>query len=195
MLSKPSKCLQFLLRRTQRMQMKPKRKVEPSNDQMFLLNRMAARRWKKHEVAEMTALIRQMVGEIKTINHYLNCEQCRWEICLNIERYMGTRLWWWYDLQNDVATLKDEYPEFADCPDVNDYYIGSYWTRDEGGPDVFRFIEDRGRWAEKLIRQQLVEACSYLKEVIHWNLDLNNVPEFWIPGIFYHNLSIPNFLG
>ena len=167
---------------------------------------MEYRRWKGWEIAEITALTKEMVGLIKWIRHVQNCDGhdgcfCMMEIVLAIERYGGTRLPWFLNLMNDITTLlydeeeiDEEFPEeykplLKECPHPRDYKIGSYWTGTS--PDTKRFIKDRISWAEKIILRQIRNACKYLKLLIAWDLNPETMP-YWEPRILWHSLEEPS---
>ena len=175
-MSKPSKCLQLLLNRSQRIQpWRPMRRVEPTSHQRVLLGRMETRRWVGLAKETVLMQIRELAFEIKWIKHVETCRTCLLEIQLNIERYGGGRLPWYLDLINDVNQMTEDFV-FKGCPKVEDYRIGSYWRG--SSEDTFRFIKDRLNWAEEITRKQLVAAVAYLKLLMNWNFD-------WEPPLFW----------
>lgn len=183
--------------------MKPTRKP-PSKNLLFLVKRMELRRWKQQEIQETTELIKELVGEVKWIQHVKNCNgkgcYCHLELQMNIERYWGRSLPWYLNLVNDITMLlecddPEEFPEeyepiLKGCPYPGDYEIGSYWTG--ASPDTIRFIIDRVKWAEKILLKQIRNACKYLKLLIAYDLDPENIP-YWEPRILWHSLEEPSF--
>ena len=118
--------------------------------------------------------IKESAYELLFIRHLRSCKECRLIAQLDVERYAGSRSIWFLDLQNDVGQDWDEemyaeYPELKDCPRVYNYKIGSYWTG--SSPDTLRFIDDRMKWADKVIRKKMLLACQYYKRVKAWDLN------------------------
>lgn len=173
--------LQVLLNRA--VPLKPKLKVKkrnlkPGPELMALLGRMDNRAWREQMLVFIAAYIRESAEELLFIRHLRSCEECRLIAQLDVERYLGTRSVWFLNIQNDVAqdwNEDEDYaadPDFKDCPRVEDYKIGSYWNG--SSPDTLRFIDDRLKWADKVIRKKMLLACQYYKKVKAW--DLNGEP-------------------
>ena len=78
------------------------------------------------------------------------------------------------------------------CPRIEDYGIGNYWTAaalpsnkraryfQKTHAEAIRFIEDRMEWAERISLMQIRNACKYLKLLIAYDLDQENIP-CWEP--------------
>ena len=143
------------------------RRTEPTEHQRALLGRMDTRKWVESEIVDFRFRIKELAGEIKFIRHARNCERCLVELQLDVERYMGSRLLWYLNLQNEEYMFED--PRFSDRPKLENYRIGSYWTG--CSDDTVRFIKDRMNWAEKITIKQLVAAVQYLKLLMSWNFD------------------------
>ena len=176
-MSQSSSELEALLKRTQRTQGTEtwtEASPEPSASLVSLLNRMEAREWKNETLELAVEYIRELAYEIKLIQHLRKCGNCQLEVQLGIERYGGRNLPWFLDLINDVNECYGD-PEYGvgllykDCPNVQDYKIGSYWSG--ASKDTLRFVNDRITWAEKIIRTQIAEACRFYKRLREWNLD------------------------
>ena len=186
--------------------MTPKQNLDPSKDLTFLVKRMELRRWKADEIQCITELVKEMVGHVKWIQHVKTCKgngcYCHLELQMSIERYGGRNLPWFLDVMNDITMLLEcddgEFPEeyepiLKDCPYLGAFNIGSYWTG--SSPDTIRFIKDRCDWAEKIILKQIRNGCKYLKLLIAYDLDPENIP-YWEPRILWHSLEEPSlFLG
>jgi len=164
---------------------------------------MRLRRWKANEIQYITELVKEMAGLVKWAQHVKNCKgngcYCHLELQLIIERYMGRNLPWFLNIMNDITMLLEcddgEFPEeyeliLKDCPYPGAYKIGSYWTG--SSPDTIRFIKDRCDWAEKIILKQIRNACKYLKLLMAYDLDPENIP-YWEPRILWHSLEEPSF--
>jgi len=192
---------------------------EPSEGQLLLLHRIKVRRWRKNTIASTTGLIRELVNDIKFILHVRKCEMCMAEVTIGIERYGGSRLPWYLNVNEDIAEVMDWETEdlepvltwgeqkrvetwdpslnpimydrglLKDCPRIRDYKMGSFWTgwnmKDKTKQQAYfrkthretvRFATDRMAWAEKIIRQQIMETARYLKDIINWNFDWENLP-------------------
>lgn len=161
-----------------------KQSLKPSKQLMALLRRMDNRAWREQMLMLTAADIRESAEELLLIRHLRSCEECRLIAQLDVERYLGTRSVWFLNIQNDVAGWEEDMDEvdsdFKDCPRVEDYKIGSYWNG--SSPDTLRFIDDRLKWADKVIRKKMVLACQYYKRVKAW--DLNGKAPFE-PGLSY----------
>lgn len=139
---------------------------------MALLGRMDNRAWREQMLKFTAECIRESANELRLIQHLRSCEECRWIAQLDVERYLGSRSAWFLDLQNDIGqSYEDEEidSDMKDCPRVDDYKIGSYWSG--SSPDTFRFIDDRMKWADRIIRKKMLLACQYYKKVKAWDLN------------------------
>ena len=151
-----------------------KRKVKPSPELTALLGRMDNRAWREQMLMFTTEYIKESANELFLIRHLRACEECRLIAQLDVERYLGSRSVWFLNIQNDVAQDWDEDmyaedPDLKDYPRVENYRIGSYWTG--SSPDTLRFIDDRMKWADKVIRKKMLLACQYYKKVKAWDLN------------------------
>ena len=172
-MSQPSKCLQFLLNRSQRIQ-RPVVELEPTESQQMLLDRTKIRRWKIETEAGLKAFIEQTKGELKFAKHAPSCKQCMIQLQLDIERYLGSHCPWYLNIRDEIGfsdvEFDDEYsPHLKDMPRVKDYIIGSYWS----GPsdDTTRFIKDRLDWAEKKLGNDITLARKALRTLKKWSFD------------------------
>lgn len=82
---------------------------------------------------------------------------------LAVERYMGTRCPWYLNLCNDVG------PIYPDCPKIEDYKFGSYWTRDEG--KALPFVIARLKWAEGIISREFAASSTLINILEHWDIE------------------------
>jgi len=104
------------------------------------------------------------------------------ELQLDIERYLGRQAPWYLNL-TDEAGFDDEVweslPEYyKDCPRVEKYKIGSYWTG--CSEDTIRFIKDRFKWAEKVLKQEVRAVRRYLRALKKWDLESPLPPDSYI---------------
>jgi len=143
---------------------------EPSPSLVRLLNRMEDRRWQQETLEDAVQFIRECACEIKFILHLRQCGRCKLEVTLSIERYGGRDLPWFLDLINDVNELSED-PLYEGCPRVQAYRIGSYWDKSTDHNETLKFINDRITWAEKIIRQQILQAVRFYRRVKNWNLN------------------------
>lgn len=160
------------------MPLKPKLKVQkrnlkPSPQLMALLGRMDNRAWREQMLIFTAEYIRESAYELRFIQHLRSCEECRLIAQLDVERYLGTRSIWFLNIQNDIAQDWDEDeindPDWKDYPRAENYRIGSYWTG--SSDDTLRFIDDRTKWADRIIRKKMLLACQYYKKVKAWDLN------------------------
>ena len=182
--------MQFLLKRS--MKFKPATDIppEPSAELKSLWSRLETRRWIKNSLTELEFLIQNLDDQLGFIEHIKTCERCQMEMCLSVERYMGSRGPWWIDLRNG-----DYLPEYyPGCPKVEDYRIGSYWTGTSD--DTLRFIKDRLAWAEKITAKEFSAACKLVKILENWPVT-QGIPETsWVQGMVDEIAGeLPIFLG
>jgi hypothetical protein len=95
------------------------------------------------------------------MKHMENCGRCLMEAQLDVERYMGTRCFWWLDLNNDPSEFIEE------CPKPENYKIGSYWSG--SSPDTIRFIKDRIAWARTMTLKEIRATGKARSLLEHWN--------------------------
>jgi len=164
--------LQLLLQRIQPPEPKAMEKPpEPSKALETLFTRMENRKWKEHEIAWALALSEQHTDNLKFIQHVRKCEQCQFELTINIERYQGRHAPWYLNLEYETGWYPDVYEEdplYKTAPRINKYDIGSYWTGTS--KDTLRFISDRMNWAEEKIRRALEAVADYVVALEEWNL-------------------------
>jgi hypothetical protein len=162
-----------------------KRNLKPSPQLMALLGRMDNRAWREQILIFTAEYIKESANELFFIRHLRSCEECRLIAQLDVERYLGSRSVWWLNIQNDIAHSWDDDEDeidsdWKDCPRAEDYRIGSYWTG--SSDDTLRFIDDRMKWADRVIRKKMLLACQYYKRVKAW--DLNGEAPFE-PELYY----------
>jgi len=116
--------------------------------------------------------LKECAWEIKFIRHLRTCRGCQMEASLSVERYGGRGLPWFFDFNNFDCFLDEvEDPRFKDCPRIQNYRIGSYWDKTTDHNEIMKFINDRVDWAEKHIRQQMVQAVQFYRRLKNWNLN------------------------
>ena len=162
---------------------------EPSRDLRSLWGRLETRRWIKKSLQELDFAIEELGAELGFNEHLKNCETCRMELCLSVERYMGSRGPWWINLQNG-----DYLPEqFLDCPKLEDYEIGYYGKDNQ--PGTHKFIKDRMTWATKITKKQFKAACKLVKILENWPVT-EGIPEIsWVQGMIDKLAGVSIFLG
>jgi hypothetical protein len=146
---------------------------------------MEASDWRDDELDYTINYIKESANEILFIRHLRTCGQCKFEAKLSVERYGGRGLPWFLDLVNDVCqnfeleVEAEPDPRFVHCPRLEDYEIGSYWEDLENArrgiesqpKETLKFIEDRCKWAEELIKKQIIVAAHYYKQLKSWDLE------------------------
>jgi len=150
----------------------PQQPTEPSDNLLLLMRRVENRRWQQEEIARTEERLKEAQEEVKFIRHALKCHQCQVEIQLDIERYGGRMCPWYLSIEYwDLLDLdEDEMPEYLKgCPRPRDYKIGSYWTG--SSEDTIRFIKDRLRWAEKIMKKEVKAIRNYLRALKKWDLE------------------------
>ena len=169
--------MQFLLRRSRKFKPATEVPPEPSADLKSLWSRLETRRWTKDSLVELEFVIRDLDNQLGFIEHVKTCEMCQMELCLSVERYLGSRGPWWIDLRNGDY-LPEHYPS---CPKVENYRIGSYWTG--SSDDTLNFIKDRLVWATKITEKQFKAACKLVKILENWPVT-KGIPEVsWVQGM------------
>ena len=152
---------------------------------MSLWGRMQTRRWIKQSLQELDFVIEELDAELGFNEHVETCGMCQAELHLSVERYLGSRGPWWIDLRNGDY-LPEQYP---DCPKVEDYVIGSYWTG--SSDDTMRFIKDRMAWANKIIEKQFKAACRLVKILENWPVTRGIPENSWVQGMIDEVAGIP----
>ena len=169
--------MQFLLQRSRKFKPATEEPPEPSADLKSLWSRLETRRWIKDSLIELEFVIRDLDNQLGFNEHVKTCEMCQMELCLSVERYLGSRGPWWIDLRNGDY-LPEHYPS---CPKVENYRIGSYWTG--SSDDTLNFIEDRLVWATKVTEKQFKAACKLVKILENWPVT-KEIPEVsWVQGM------------
>jgi len=155
-----------------------------SKKRNILLDRIATRRWLNVVQDQLMEAITHLRGEVKFIEHLPGCWLCKMELKLDVERYLGTRSFWWLCLENS------EYLEarYRSCPKERNYHIGSYWEqvqhyRQYGNTDVLgentvEFILDRAKWAYKIMGKQIRLLRRLLRLARSWNFSGEQTSEF-----------------
>jgi hypothetical protein len=87
---------------------------------------------------------------------------------LDLEYYGDQRLWdywWWLLFDLDESFDVDGESRWAEAPSAKDYDIGAYWRKYMDGADMsvnedtVRYVNDRAKWAEKFILNEIKEAA------------------------------------
>jgi len=155
---------------------------EPSRYLLRLVGRVENRRWLENEVISTQDRLKEVKADLKFIRHALKCSQCLAELQLDIERYLGRQAPWYLNITDEIG-FDDEIwgtlPEYyKDCPRVEKYKIGSYWTG--CSEDTIRFIKDRLNWAKKVLEEELRVVRRYLKALKKWDLESPLPPDSYI---------------
>lgn len=84
--------------------------------------------------------------ELKDIDYFLVDETSLFCLQLDVERYYGTRGYWFLDLMNEEAVIS------LGAPKAEDYDIGCYERSSQG---TIEFIKARLNWAKEYLRKIL----------------------------------------
>jgi hypothetical protein len=144
---------------------------KPSRDLDALLGRVENRRWKEAMIQETLERLERLQDELEILEHVKGCKDCQVEATLDVERYLGGHSGLWYiELTNG-----DFLPElYKDCPAVENYKIGSYWSG--SSEDTVRFILDRIAWAEPKIKTEIETVVDFFVALEDWDLK-SQLPE------------------
>lgn len=170
--------LQFLLRKIRPASVKYSKPAESSPELLALMERVDNRHWQAWCLEELIACLVGMQSELLSIKHVRKCEQCQLEWQLSIERYMGTRCPWYLNLEYEVGFGEEVYENdqlFHDCPRLENYKIGSYWTK--SSDDTLRFIFDRMKWAEDIIKHDVQSYVDFYFAVENWDCESSLPPQ------------------
>jgi len=163
---------------------KPKKKrLRTSKNLLHLLDRIETRRWVEATKPELEARIDALNKELKLMKHMENCGRCLMELQLDVERYMGTRCFWWLDLNNDPSEF------IEDCPKPKNYEVGSYWSG--SSPDTIRFIKDRIAWARTITLKEIRATGKARSLLEHWDFNRSDECREMYESLLYSNF----FLG
>lgn len=124
---------------------------------------METRRWKERSLLRLQWLLRELIDELTCIEYWLNDEDSQQCLLLGVERYHGTRCPWYLNLCNDVG------PIYPNCPKIEDYEFGGYWTRDEG--KALPFVIARLKWAEDIISREFAASSTLINILEHWDIE------------------------
>lgn len=139
---------------------------------LMLLNRLDTREWLHTAEGQLMEAIHHLRSEVKFIEHLPRCRFCQLEVQLDVERYNGVHSTWYLCLESSEY-LEERHP---DCPKIENYTIGSYWTG--SSDDTARFILDRAKWAYKIMGRQIRLARALLRLVRSWNFSEQQTQEF-----------------
>jgi hypothetical protein len=156
-----------------------------TKDLQHLLERIKMRDWVYRVQDSLMELIIELRREVEFIEHLQGCCICKMELRLDVERYNGSRLFWYTSLENSEY-LERRYPS---CPKEQNYHIGNYWeqvayyrehgTADVPGENTLDFILARAKWAYKIIGKQIRVARHLLHMARNWNFnDTTSMLEF-----------------
>jgi len=164
-----------------------------SADLDALVNRVDTRQWLAEEIPKTREFIRAVAAELRAIDHVLTCERCLIEMQLDVERYYGTRTFWWLNYNNLDAPLEweendvqpddiddDERPYFEmfnAMPRRSNYEIGYYGN--DGAEDTIRFIKDRDKWARGISAFQFEKAKEYMRLLRNWDFKPETKEKAW----------------
>jgi len=164
-----------LLRKIQKTQTPVKGPPKRSREMSALIDRIATKKWLRTVEEHYMLLVQRLKWDVRFIEHLPGCLRCRAEVMLDVERYNGTRLFWYLCLDNSQY-LEEEYP---DCPKEGDYLIDNYWlqveryrktgTTESKEANTIDFILARAKWAYKIFGKQIRLTRQLLKLVRNWN--------------------------
>lgn len=146
-------------------EVKPVDKPPESAYLQKLIGRVEARKWRDEMLQKTLERLCELQDELDFISHLKECTQCQFELAIDLTRYAGNHsgLWFISVINGDIL------PEISpDCPKVEDYDIGSYWTR-ENHAEAIRFILDRAKWAEPIIREELYTVIEFYSALENWD--------------------------
>jgi len=172
---KLTKELNVLLQRIQPVEMKPvEEPIEPSQEMLRLLQRIENRKWRAWKLSEILERLEELYGELKFIDHAMNCNQCLLELCLDVTRYAGSHSGLWYlDLQFEEGWYPEVYEEdplYKTAPRVDRYNWGSYWKGTTNHEEAIRFIKDRMKWAKPIMQKEAEALVDYYVALESWDL-------------------------
>lgn len=152
------------------------RPVPPSKEMVKLMNRLEARRWQTDELDRTMFNLEWTQQQISWIEHIRSCRQCQIEMQINIERYCGSRGPWYLNLEGEMCfpEIYEEEGIYKTCPKPQDYKIGYYGHSSE---DTIRFILDRCKWAEAIIRSDIEILVDYYVDMEEWDLEASPPPD------------------
>ena len=161
-----------------------KEKVKWDNEITKFLNRTEERKAIGVAYFQCYGAALQLKAELRWIKHFPKCRRCQAELIINVERYMGSRLMWWLNLENEEY-LPEMYP---DIPLADKYHIGNYldqveWFRKHGNTDVpgentYQFILDRAKFAYKIYGKQIHAAREMRRLLQKWDFSQTQHQEY-----------------
>lgn len=159
---------------------------QPSRQLKKLVGKIQNRRWRKYKLAEILGTLQTQFLEVQWIEHVRKCKRCQIEVQIAIERYYGRNCPWYLNLEYELGWGSDVYEEdsiYQSCPRLSDYKIGYYG---HSSKDTIRFILDRMRWGEDIIKRYAAALVDYYLELEKWDLEspLSPEPELWYPHTF-----------
>jgi hypothetical protein len=139
----------------------PKAASGSSKDLLNLVDRVQTRASIEEYKIVLKDRLETLNGELRAMKHVGKCRQCLLELQLDVERYLGMRIFWWLNLSDDVGE------EMKECPQVENYRIGSYWSG--SSDDTIRFIKDRMAWAWNVTLQEIRLTGKARSLLEHWD--------------------------
>jgi len=155
--------MQFLFQKMSRYGPPTDEPPETSESLRLLYSRMSTRRWKENMLEALRVLLWELDSELWVIEHVLGCHECQLIWQLGVELYHGSRCPWYLNLGNDVG------PFYPDCPKIEDYEFGSYWTRDEG--KALPFVVARLKWAKNIIGKEFAASSTVINALENWDIE------------------------
>jgi hypothetical protein len=170
----------------------------PSDKLKVLLNRIDTRRWLADEIPRVREFVKELRREIRTIEHIVQCQECLLLCQLDVERYLGTKCFWWLNMMNldEPMEWEEEGPPCNECTETkceaenmeqcaekrgaqNPYFLllqGMPRAREykigsygHSSDDTIRFIKDRSEWAKRIATAQIERAKQYYLLLKKWN--------------------------
>lgn len=104
--------------------------------------------------------IEVLTNDLAWIEHFQTCKKhCFIELVIGIERYLGSRLPWYLNLQNGL----DE-GFYEGCPQPENFEIG--WYGNDNAPGTTKFIKARLKWAKKFVQDELENTKGELESLM-----------------------------
>jgi hypothetical protein len=141
----------------------------------IILERINERRWLYQEEMTLRTFIANQRAEYELIQRLPKLRRLMVEMMLDVERYMGSRMgFWWINLEFNES-IEEQWPE---APKLKDFHVGNYWeqlayyqkhgTAEVPGENTKEFILARGKWVGKQIGETIHIAREQLRVLKNW---------------------------
>jgi len=158
--------LMILLKRVNaKGEVKPVEKPPVSPYLRALVDRLEAVEWRRGMLQKTLERLCELSEELELCRHIQKCQNCQFELAIDVIRYGGNHSGVWYVGILDGDILPEVFPG---CPKAEDYDMGSYWTG-ENHAEAIRFIVDRAKWAEPIIEEELYTLIEFYLALENWD--------------------------